>query len=213
VSEQDDQELDAHELTDELAKKYDPERLLKIVGKRAGKGEALDASLRHRYEKRFGVDLGHVRIFNNSFAERFNRDRNAFAVTIGNTGMVMMGNSPTKSMASAEGQALLAHELTHVAQQSRHAGGGLHRKATHDMPFAEEHELEAEDTEIDVYQKARGVKVSQDYRMSRLSAHAKVQHEHRIKEATEKIKKRVIDILGESARNQGMRGGSGGRRA
>ncbi len=138
-----DQDTDASELTDELAKKYDPERLLKIIAKRAGRGEALDSTLRNRYERRFGVDLSHVRVFTGEFAEEFNRKRNAYAVTIGSTGMILMGGSPDKSMASASGQALLAHELTHVAQQSRHAGGGLHRKASFDggMPFAEEHEI------------------------------------------------------------------------
>src|SRR5664279_3724810 len=120
------------DLTDELARKYDPARMLRMVSKRAGRGDALEHSVRAKYEKRFGVDLGHVRVFTGEFAEEFNRQRNAYAVTVGATGMIMMGNSPDKSMASAQGQALLAHELTHVAQQAKGAGGGLHRKATFD---------------------------------------------------------------------------------
>ena len=52
------QETAADQLTDELARKYDPERLLKIIGKRAGKGQSLDVSVRNRYERKFGVDLG-----------------------------------------------------------------------------------------------------------------------------------------------------------
>src|SRR5215468_12050589 len=109
-----------------------------MLSRRAGKGERLDYSIRQKYEKRFGVDLGHVRIYTGEFAEEFNRQRSAYAVTIGSTGMILMGGSPEKSMGSSSGQALLAHELTHVAQQSRHAGGGLHRKATQDLPFTEE---------------------------------------------------------------------------
>src|SRR5664279_3912021 len=130
------------DLTDELARKYDPARMLKIISKRAGRGDALEHSVRAKYEKRFGVDLGHVRVYTGEFAEEFNRQRNAYAVTVGATGMIMMGNSPEKSMASAQGQALLAHELTHVAQQAK----GLHRKATFEdaMPFAAEHETEAD---------------------------------------------------------------------
>src|SRR4029079_10810891 len=97
----------------------------------------LEHSVRQRYERRLGVDLGHVRVFTGEFAEEFNRQRNAYAVTIGSTGMIMMGGSPDKSMGSASGQALLAHELTHVAQAEQ----GLHRKATFQggMPFTSAH--------------------------------------------------------------------------
>src|SRR5689334_17659543 len=113
------------ELTDELAKKYDPERLLRMFAKRAGKGEQLDQSIRAKYEKRFGVDLGHVRIVTGEFAEEFNRQREAYAVTVGGTGLVLMGGSADKAMHTRAGEALLAHELTHVAQAQR----GLHRRA------------------------------------------------------------------------------------
>jgi hypothetical protein len=212
VSDQ-DKDVDAHELTDELAKKYDPERLLKIVAAKAGKGDALDASLRHRYEKRFGVDLGHVRLFNGEFAERFARERGAYALTVGNTGMVMMGNSPDKSMASADGQALLAHELTHVAQQSRNAGGGLHRKAVVSMPFAEEHEVEAEEHELDVRQSMMGQNWQTNFEESKMSPKAKEQGKQRLEKAIEKIHDRVVDMMGEAVRNQSLRNGGGSRRA
>src|SRR5258706_13357263 len=99
--------------------------MLRMVAGRVGKGSALDASLRLKYEKRLGVDLGHVRVYTGEFAEEFNRRRGAYAVTGGATGMILMGNSPEKSMGSASGQALLRHELTHVARQARR----LHRKA------------------------------------------------------------------------------------
>ena len=52
----------AEDLSDELARKWDPERLLGMVSKRAGRGQQLDATLRNRYERKFGVDLSHVRI-------------------------------------------------------------------------------------------------------------------------------------------------------
>ena len=97
------QETAADQLTDELARKYDPERLLKIIGKRAGKGQSLDVTVRNRYERKFGVDLGHVRLFTGEFAEEFNRQRGSYAVTVGGTGMILMGNSPEKSIASAAG--------------------------------------------------------------------------------------------------------------
>lgn len=145
----DDPEIDAlsslppEELSDELARdiarRWDPERLMQLVAARAGKGEQLDHALRERYEKRLGIDLGHVRIYTGTFAEEFNRSRSAEAVTIGGTGMILMGNVADRSMATAAGHALLAHELTHVAQAER----GLHRSGK-DMELAtEEHEQEA----------------------------------------------------------------------
>ena len=65
----DDQEPKTEDISDELLRKYDPERLLKIIGKRAGRGESLDHSVRSKYEKKFGVDLGHVRVFTGEFAD------------------------------------------------------------------------------------------------------------------------------------------------
>lgn len=207
----DPQEPSADELSDELAKKYDPERLLKIVSKRAGRGEQLDYSLRQRYERRFGVDLGHVRIYTGEFAEEFNRQRNAYAVTVGATGMILMGGSPDKSMGSASGQALLAHELTHVAQQAR----GLHRKATFDagMPFAEEHEHEADAVEHAVHEEmmGRAPAVAADSHSAAAQGQAKVEAQKSLKETIEKIKQRVIDLVGDTARNQFIRNGSARR--
>jgi hypothetical protein len=95
----DETETRAEELSDELARKYSPEKLLRMISRRAGKGESLDHSVRSKYEKKFGVDLGHVRIYTGEFAEEFNRKRDAYAVTIGSTGMILMGGSPDKSMA------------------------------------------------------------------------------------------------------------------
>jgi hypothetical protein len=209
-------EVDALDLTDELAKKYDPERMLKMVAKRAGRGDALDASLRQKYEKRYGVDLGHVRIFTGEFAEDFNRRHNSYAVTVGNTGMVMMGNSPDKSMASASGQALLAHELAHVAQQARRGGGGagaggLHRKALEEMPFTHDDELEAEEHELAAYQQAMGAPLTADQEHAKMSGKAREQSNLRLEQGIEKIKQRVVDMMGDAAKTQMMRNGSSRR--
>ncbi|NVB80664.1 MAG: DUF4157 domain-containing protein [Kofleriaceae bacterium] len=204
MSDTENQGVTADELTDDLAKKYDPDRLLKLFGKRAGKGEALDHSIRAKYEKRFGVDLGHVRIVTGEFAEEFNRKRDAYAVTVGSTGLILMGNSPDKSMGSAAGQALLAHELTHVAQAKQ----GLHRKGTYDgtMQFTEEHEAEAHAVEHDVEQHghSEGQGASMDAAAAQKAAKAA---EDQMKENIEKIKARVLEMMGESARVQYERNG------
>ncbi len=189
----------AEDISDEIARKYDPERLLKMIAKRAGRGESLDHSVRSKYEKKFGVDLGHVRIYSGEFAEEFNRRRDAHAVTIGATGMILMGGSPERSMGSSAGQALLAHELTHVAQQSRHAGGGLHRKATQDMPFTEEHEAEAEAVEAEEGQGAS--RAAADEGSARLRA------EEDRERKLEEIRNRVLEMAADAARTQYARTG------
>jgi hypothetical protein len=195
----------ADQLTDELAKKYDPERLLRMVSRRAGKGERLDHSIREKYEKRFGVDLSHVRIYTGEFAEEFNRKRSAYAVTIGSTGMILMGGSPEKSMGSASGQALLAHELTHVAQAKQ----GLHRKSSGGgMPFAEEHEAEAEAVEHSV-EHAGGSHDSTN--AAAHAASAAVAAKEAMDKAIEKIKERVQEMAADAARNQQLRNGSARR--
>ena len=202
MSDQDEQtEPGADQLTDELARKYDPERLLRLISRRAGKGEALDHSIRSKYEKRFGVDLGHVRIYTGEFAEEFNRQRSAYAVTIGSTGMILMGGSPEKSMGSASGQALLAHELTHVAQ----AESGLHRKATFSggMPFTAEHEAEAEAVEHSVAESGG----SHDHADASGGANAAQGSKEAMEKAIEQIKARVHELLADAARNQELRNG------
>jgi hypothetical protein len=202
VSDQDEQtETGADQLTDELARKYDPERLLRLISKRAGKGESLDQSIRAKYEKRFGVDLGHVRIYTGEFAEEFNRQRSAYAVTIGSTGMILMGGSPEKSMGSAAGQALLAHELTHVAQAEQ----GLHRKATFQggMPFTAEHEAEAEAVEHSVAQSGG----SHDHGADASGAANAQSSKEAMEKAIEQIKARVNELLADAARNQELRNG------
>ncbi|MGN6108346.1 MAG: eCIS core domain-containing protein [Kofleriaceae bacterium] len=191
-------ELRAEDISDELARKYDPERLLKIVSKRAGKGESLDHSVRSRYEKRLGVDLGHVRVYTGEFAEEFNRQRNAFAVTIGSTGMILMGGSADKSMGSASGQALLAHELTHVKQASQ----GLHRKATFDggMPFTEEHEDEAEQIEAEILGGGGGGG-------GKGGAGGGGASEEDKEKMIEKVRDRVLEMMADAERQYGARSG------
>lgn len=202
MSDQDPTEPGPDQLTDELAKKYDPERMLRMVSKRAGKGERLDHSIREKYERRFGVDLGHVRIYTGEFAEEFNRQRGAYAVTIGSTGMILMGGSPEKSMGSASGQALLAHELTHVAQAHK----GLHRASVGGggMPFAEEHEAEAEAVEQSV-EAAGGSHDSTNAAAN--AASAQQASKEAMARAMEKIKERVQEMAAEAARNQMLRNG------
>jgi hypothetical protein len=192
----------SEDLTDEIAKKYDPERLLRMVSRRAGRGDPLDPTTRAKYEKRFGVDLGHVRVITGEFAEEFNRKREAYAVTVGGTGMILMGNSPDKAMHTDAGQGLLAHELTHVAQATR----GLHNRGQFDntLAFTEKDEAEAEAVASDVEGGSKGHGATAD---NANANQAKMAGEKAMRERIEKIKAKVIELMGDAARNQDVRNG------
>ena len=195
------------ELARDIARRWDPERLMQLVAARAGKGEALDQSLRARYEKRLGVDLGHVRIYTGTFAEEFNRSRNAEAVTIGGTGMILMGNSPERSMATAAGHGLLAHELTHVAQAER----GMYRsaKGNEDMELAtEEHEAEAEAADSEEQSAQKGGQGGSAH-----AEHAKVEGDgNKARQIEQQVTEQVIGMLGDMVRTLHERSGPRWRR-
>lgn len=203
--------LPPEELSDELAKdiakRWDPERLLNLIAARAGKGEALDHSLRTRYERKLGVDLGHVRVFSGAFAEEFNRQRGAEAVTIGGTGMILMGNMAERSMATAAGHALLAHELTHVAQAER----GMFNRAVGDMDLAsEQHEQEAHAAEHEEMQAQQGDETSHG---NAHQEHAKSESKDaKAKKLHDDVVERVIGMLGDSMRTLHERSGPRWRR-
>lgn len=193
------------ELSEEIANRWDPERILKLVATRAGRGESLDATLRSRYERKLGVDLSHVRVFTGELAQEINKTYNADAVTIGNTGMILMAGSAEKSMATAEGQALLAHELTHVAQSKR----GVFRDARFgdDMPLAtEEHEAEAEQVQAEELAEAQGGGGGGR------GGGDEAPGEDKGQKLTELVLARVLDMFAESGRVMLVRGGPFARR-
>jgi hypothetical protein len=207
VANQDDELEEAasvapEDLSDELVKKWDPERLLRMVAQRAGKGEQLDHSLRQRYEKRFGVDLSHVRLYTGEFAEEFAKRHDAYAVTVGDTGMILMGGSPEKGATSAAGEALLAHELTHVAQAEKHLAAAARAPG---MAFAEEHEAEAEQVEQEVADGGGGGPSGAD------KALADAQ-EKNADQLRAQVMARVLDMLAEAGRVGADRNGRASRR-
>jgi hypothetical protein len=78
-------------------------------------GRALETPLRKEMEQRLGHDFGRVRVHTGPAAEQSAQDVAANAYTIGNDIVFARGRYDSRS---AEGRGLLAHELTHVAQQS-----------------------------------------------------------------------------------------------
>ncbi|GEM_PF-2538058 len=79
-------------------------------------GKPLDANVRTLMEPRFGHDFSEVRIHNDEKADESARMVNALAFTVGDN-IAFAGGRYVPD--SENGQRLIAHELTHVVQQSR----------------------------------------------------------------------------------------------
>ena len=89
-------------------------------------GRPLDTTTRTFFESRFGHDFGAVRIHDDTQAARSASAINADAYTVGNhVAFGQGGYAP----GSRDGLRLLAHELTHVVQQSGGAGAGVQRSS------------------------------------------------------------------------------------
>jgi LysM repeat protein len=80
-----------------------------------GGGQPLSESTRSFFEPRFGADFSQVRVHNDSRAAQTAQAINAKAFT---TGKDIAFNSGQYSPETIQGKHLLAHELTHVVQQS-----------------------------------------------------------------------------------------------
>ncbi|MGZ5441117.1 MAG: eCIS core domain-containing protein [Thermoanaerobaculia bacterium] len=85
----------------------------------ASAGQALDRSTRTFMELRFGHDFSRVRVHSGPVAEQSARELNAHAYTVGHDLVFGAGRFAPETH---EGRNLIAHELTHVVQQSGSAG-------------------------------------------------------------------------------------------
>jgi len=86
-------------------------------------GQPIDAATRAFFEPRFGHDFSHVRVHADAKAAESARAVNAVAYTVGRDVVFEAGQYAPRTSA---GRQLLAHELTHVAQQGR---GAIQSKA------------------------------------------------------------------------------------
>ncbi|MEN1783512.1 MAG: DUF4157 domain-containing protein [Bacteroidota bacterium] len=80
-----------------------------------GGGEVMDTHTSTTMSSRFGTSFDHVRVHTGAKAAQMSEAVNAKAFTVGND---IFFNSGTYQPHTREGQRLLAHELTHVIQQS-----------------------------------------------------------------------------------------------
>lgn len=92
-------------------------------------GQPLDAATRAFMEPRFGHDFSNVRVHTDAKAAESARAVNALAYTVGREVVFGAGQYIP---GTAMGQKLMAHELTHVAQQS--SGKQLQGKLTINQP-------------------------------------------------------------------------------
>jgi hypothetical protein len=190
---------DKGDLSAEIARRWDPDQLLRLVAGRAGRGERLDEATRQKFERRMGVDLSGVRVYTGEFAEEVTRAHTAEAVTIGNTGMILMSGTPERSMGTTAGEALLAHELTHVAQAQQ----GMFGKGSDELGNEAE-EREAEQAEETEHQEAAGGGQKGE------SSSAAADEEQAAQR--EQVVLRVLDMFAAQVRSEIMRGGGSPRR-
>src|SRR5438874_13373469 len=78
-------------------------------------GQPLDAASRAYFEPRFGQEFGNVRVHTGMSAARSAREVSAHAYTVGQNIVFAAGRF---APGTHEGRRLIAHELTHVVQQS-----------------------------------------------------------------------------------------------
>ena len=81
----------------------------------ANSGAPLEPALRQDMEQRFGHDFSRVRVHSGAAAEQSAREVNAKAYTVGNNVVFGAGRF---APGTHDGRRLIAHELTHVVQQT-----------------------------------------------------------------------------------------------
>ena len=96
----------------------------------SGNGQPLDLSTRTYMESRFGYDFSQVRVHSGAAAEQSAQDVHANAYTVGHN---MVFGAGRFAPGTHEGRRLIAHELTHVVQQSGsdeiHVGQGDEKRS------------------------------------------------------------------------------------
>lgn len=111
-----------------------------------GGGQPLDSGTRVQMESAFGVDFSGVRVHADAGSDALNRSLNARAFTTGRDVFFRQG---TYDPGSSSGRELLAHELTHVVQQT---GDEVRPKLTINAP-GDRYEQEADQVAREIVQR------------------------------------------------------------
>ena len=96
----------------------------KDKGRKAEDGKFLEVTVREEMEELLGCDFRDVRIYDDRKAEEIACQLNAEAFAVGKKVFAPKGKLDTTTLA---GKALLAHELTHVAQQTQESASAWSR--------------------------------------------------------------------------------------
>jgi hypothetical protein len=103
------------------------------INQARGGGQTLDSTVQKQMSQTMGHDFSGVRVHASPEADSLNQDLSARAFT---TGQDIFFKQGEYKPASSEGQELIAHELTHVVQQSTgqvsSSGGGMRVTAAGD---------------------------------------------------------------------------------
>lgn len=105
-------------------------------------GQPLDPATRAFMEPRFGYDFSGVRVHTDDRAAKSTNAVNAWAYTAGRNIVFGRGRYEPRT---AEGQRLLAHELTHVVQQSQFAGSDRRTEVSKENDASEREAEQAAD--------------------------------------------------------------------
>jgi outer membrane protein OmpA-like peptidoglycan-associated protein len=124
-------------------------------------GQPLETGTRTFMESRFGEDFSGVRVHTDSRAAESARAVNALAYTVGRNVVFDSGRYAPQTQ---EGQKLMAHELTHVVQQSFY-GNGIPQRLSIGAP-EDASEQEASNTALAIGQHEMGDKLSTQLAMS-----------------------------------------------
>ena len=157
------------------------ETVARTIEERRGRGSPLDTSVRADMEATLGHDLSDVNVHTDREAHELNQAVSARAFTTGNDVFFTQG---TYDPASSAGRHLLAHELTHVAQQ-RQGTSGLGAGEVSDPADAAEVEADAVGAQVasgqapsaDAVGTTAGVQREEEEEELQLSAEPEVQRE------------------------------------
>lgn len=140
-----------------------------------GKGQELTPTVREPMEDAFGFDFGRVRIHADTEGDRLSRSLEARAFTTGEDIFFRQG---AYAPDSPSGKKLLAHELTHVVQQSSEASSGnsffthTAQRVSEEVPHFVQREAEATENSSSDETKNANKEVAKAVRKAQVQAFA-----------------------------------------
>jgi hypothetical protein len=120
-----------------------------------GPGAPLDTGISGRMGSAFGADFSHVRIHHDGAAAALARGLDARAFTVGEHVAFGAGEYRPRSLA---GDALIAHELAHVLQQTGRGPGGLRLQRCSTPDYAPTSEIAHKLSNEELYQQIRALR-------------------------------------------------------